>query len=234
MPATSDYQKLIDNGRFMWDSQEQRWDQVIPRMVPLAHYGQGLEALSIAVGHVMLGDVAEGRAWFRHAAEQFLRGLHIQDDNVAPEKRVQECAALSGDRELWLRAAQALPEWQIKRTPAEYPYAMFLKYARLGHQEAATRYAGLAAAQNPATMKKLGGYATLGAACQALDRRDPLAFQSALQKLLDEHRLKAAHGWRKLPIGYICLPGATLLLLARDFGLPVAVESAYIPPALLS
>jgi hypothetical protein len=69
--------------------------------------------------------------------------------------------------------------------------------------------------------------------CKALADKNPEGFTAYLEALLQEHKMKASHGGTKLPDGMLCFPGAALLILARQQGLPVQVTSPFLPAALL-
>jgi hypothetical protein len=82
-------------------------------------------------------------------------------------------------------------------------------------------------------MKKRGGYGTLQDMCQALADKNPDKFTAYLEALLQEHKMKASQGGTKLPDEMLCFPGAALLILARQQGLPVRATSPFLPAALL-
>ncbi len=230
---TASYQRWIDAGTSLAAMSEKQLGEVPPDRIPVVHASIGSVGLMAAIGYLMQGNVTEARSWFRKTAENNLKSASYQSDTVMPEMECLEAATLCGDRDSRVEMAQGIPVRPPRERPHEYPYEMFLKYTILGQQDEAICFADEAAAKNPSLMKKRGGYGALGAICKALDDRNPVAFQVTMEELLTEHKLKAARGFRNLHRGAICLPGATLLMLARDLGLQVCVQSPYIPTVLL-
>jgi hypothetical protein len=231
--ATSDdYRRLIDIGESTLKNTDEHWHEIPVERLPLARFGQGLNGLFVAVGYLMLNDVRKARAWFAITAQFFLEAYR-QADTVIAEKRALECALFSGDREYRLRVARRIAPREARIKPAEYPYVMFLKHTILNEPVEASVFVEKIAWLSGATMKKRGGYGTLREACKALAARQPDGIATALEALLREHKMKASHGGSKLPDAMLCFPGAALLLLAREQGLPVQVTSPFIPAALL-
>jgi hypothetical protein len=227
-----EYQRLIEIGESMLKSTDEHWNEIPIERIPVARFGQGLDGLFVAVGHLMLGQLKPARDWFAISAQFFLEASK-PPDTVVSEKRALECALFCADREYRLKVAQKIQPRQEPIKPMEYSYAMFLKYTILGQAVEASAFVQESAWLSPATLKKGGGYGTLQKACQALAGRKPDQFQAALEALLAEHKMKAAHAGTKLPEGMICFPGAALLILAREQGMPVSVASPFIPAALL-
>lgn len=230
--ATEDYQRLIEIGESMLKSTDAHWQEIPAERIPIARFGQGTDAVFVAVGHLMLGQVKLARDWFAISAQFFLEAGKPAD-TVISEKRALECALFYGDKEYRVKVAQKILPRPDGLKPAEYPYLMFLKHMILGEQTEASAFADEAAWLSRATLKKRGGYGTLQEACQALAGKKPDEFAAALEALLEEHKLKAAHGGTQLPDGMLCFPGAALLILAREQGLPVQVTSPFIPASLL-
>ncbi|HSL42700.1 MAG TPA: Imm49 family immunity protein [Anaerolineales bacterium] len=227
-----DYQRLIDIGQSMLKNTHERWHEIPVERLPVARFGQGSDALFVAVGHLMLGESKQARDWFAIAGQFFLEASK-PPDSVTSEKRALECALFSGDREFQEKVArQILPrEGSVK--PVEYPYVMFLKHEILNEQIEVPAFVDDTAWLSRLTMKKRGGYGTLQDACQALAGRQSNGFAAALEALLQEHKWKAAQGGTKMPDGMVCFPGAALLILARRQGINVHVASPFIPVALL-
>ncbi len=230
----SHYQYLIQIGTTMTDSTRKQWPSIPPERYPIAHFGQGLNGLCAGVGHLMLGHREEARSWFRQSADHFLHSEMLNPDTVVAEKRALECALFCKDEAFQVEIARQIPVRHTKRFPVEYPYAMFLKYSILGEQSEAATFADQAAVVNTATMKKRGGYGTLGEACQALAARQPERFTVALTALLREHKAKSTSGRNKLADGIVCFPAAALLLLAKKLERPAQVSSPYLPDSLLA
>ena len=228
--SQADYQRWAEVGLLMVNTTKQQWPSLAPDRHRVASYGIGINARSMAVGLLMLGRLAEARAAFRECAEGFVRGANPEGDNVSAQMWGLEAAMLTGDQAFWRQTAEAMPDMTARKKPAEHPYAMFLKYAMLGKD--ASPWADELLAVNPATLSKRGGYGTLGPLCKAVARRDLEEARTAFEALLAEHKVKA-RGWAKQPQGAVCLPGAALLLLARDLGMPLEVDSPYIPQSLL-
>jgi hypothetical protein len=157
----------------------------------------------------------------------------LNPDTMVAEKRALECALFCGDAELQVATARQIPIRQTKRIPVEYPYAMFLKRSILGEQAEAAACAGQAAAVSVVTIKKQGGYGTLGEACQALAAQQPERFTAALLALLREHKAKASAGRNKLADGIVCFPGTALFIMAKMRGLAIQISSPYIPASLV-
>ncbi|MGB8980362.1 MAG: Imm49 family immunity protein [Anaerolineales bacterium] len=230
--TTDDYQRLIDLGQSMLKSTDEHWHEIPVERLPVARFGQGLDGLFVAVGHLMLGQVQRSRDWFAISAQFFLEASK-PPDTVVSEKRALECALFCADREFRLKVARKITPRPEQVKPLEHSYAMFLKYTILDQPAEAALCAQEAAWPSSATMKKRGGYGTLQEACAALADGKPGRFTAALEALLEEHKMKAAHDGLKLPDGMLCFPGAALLILAREQGLPVPVTSSFIPAALL-
>jgi hypothetical protein len=227
-----DYQRLIDLGESRLKDIHERWHEIPAERLPFARFGQGSDAVFVAVGHLMLGQLKLARDWFAISAQFFLEGSKPAD-TVISEKRALECALFSGDKEYRLRVAQKIPPRETRIKPMEYSYAMFLKYTILGKQNEASAFADEAAWLSRATMKKRGGYGELQDVCKALADRKPGEFTATLEALLREHRMKASHSGGNMPDAVLCFPGAALLVLAREQGLPVQLTSPFIPAALL-
>ena len=216
----------------MLKNTHERWHEIPVERIPFARFGQGSDALFVAVGRLMLGQLDQARDWFAISAQFFLEGSKPAD-TVISEKRALECALFSGDKEYRLRVAQKISSRESRIKPVEYSYAMFLKYTILDHPNEALAFADEAAWLSRATMKKRGGYGTLQETCKALADRRPGEFAAALEALLREHKMKASHSGGPMPDVVLCFPGAALLILAREQGLPVQVTSPFIPATLL-
>lgn len=227
-----DYQRLIQIGESSLKNIDEHWPEVPVERIPIARFGQGLDALFVAVGNLMLGQVRQARDWFAISAQFFLEA-DKPADTVISEKRALECALFCGDKDYRLKVAQKILLRAGRIKPLEYSYVMFLKYTILGQEAEASAFAQESAWLSRATMKKRGGYGTLQAACQALADNRPDEFAAALEALLAEHKMKASQDGAKLPDGMVCFPGAALLILAREQGLHVEVTSPFIPAALL-
>jgi hypothetical protein len=227
-----DYQRLIDMGESRLKNTHEHWHEIPVERIPFARFGQGSDAVFVAVGHLMLGQVKLARDWFAISAQFFLEGSKPAD-TVISEKRALECALFSADKEYRLRVAQKISPRETRIKPMEHSYAMFLKHTILHEQTEALAFAGEQAWLRAATMKKRGGYGTLQEACKALADRKPGELTAALEALLREHKMKASHSGGTMPDAVICFPGAALLILAREQGLPVQVTSPFIPAALL-
>lgn len=227
-----DYQRLIVMGEHMLKNTHEHWHEIPVERLPFARFGQGSDAVFVAVGHLMLGQVKQARDWFAIAGQFFLEA-NRPPDTVISEKRALECALFSGDKDFRMRVAQNISARETRVKPMEHAYAMFLKYTILHEQTEALAFADEASWLSRATMKKRGGYGTLQEACQALADRKPGEFTAALGTLLREHNMKASHSGGKMPDVVFCFPGAALLILAREQGLPVHVTSPFIPAALL-
>ena len=230
--AKEDYERLIQIGQRMLKGAEEQLPQLPADRIPIVRFGQGLDGIFVAVGHLMLGQVEDARCWFRQSAEYFL-GANRQYDTVFAERRALECALFCGDKEFRVQVAQrTLPrEGRIK--PMEHSYMMFLKHMILNEQNDALAFSHASVWLSRATMKKRGGYGTLQETCHALACLQLDEFVIALEALLREHKMKASHGYVKHPDGIVCFPGAALLILAREQGLNVNLTSPFIPAALL-
>jgi hypothetical protein len=227
-----DYQRLIEIGESALQNTNAHWHEIPVERIPIARFGQGLDGLFVAVGHVMLDQVTQARDWFAISAQFFLEASK-PSDTVVSEKRALECALFSGDKDFRVRVAQKILPRHNRIKPMEHSYAMFLKYTVLNKPIEALTFMEEAAWLSRATMKKRGSYATLQDACRALASRDSDQFTITLEALLREHQMKASQSGAKLPDGIICFPGAALLILAREQGLRVDVTSPFIPAALL-
>jgi len=216
----------------MLKSTDEHWSEIPVERIPVARFGQGLDGLFVAVGHLMLGQVDEARAWFCRSAGYLLEADR-PPGTVMAERRALECALFCGDREFRIQVAQKILPREERIKPMEHPYAMFLKYTILREEAKASSFTDERLWLSRATMKKRGGYGTLQDACKAFACRQPAEFSTALEALLQEHKMKTSHGRTNLPDGIICFPGAALLILAREQGLPVEVTSPFIPAALL-
>lgn len=228
-----DYQRLIDIGQLLLKSTQDQWPEIPVERIPFVRFGQGLHAMYTAVGHLMLGDLEQSRAWFRTATEYFLEAdkpLH----SMMGEFRALECAIFCGDTDFRYQIAHKILPRESKLKPAEYPYTMLLKHTLLDEQAKVLAFVDEAVWKSRNTLKKRGGYAVLQEACTAFAYRQPDRFTAALVEMLREHKMKASHGLTKVPDGMICFPGAALLILAREAGLTVAVTSPFIPAALLN
>ncbi len=230
--TNEDYQRLIDIGESMLKHTHDHWHEIPVERVPLARFGQGSDALFVAVGNLMLGQVKLARDWFAISGQFFLEGSKPVDTVIA-EKRALECALFSGDQAFQRKVARNISPRETRIKPAEHSYAMFLKYLILDEPAEAAAFVNGAAWLSRATMKKRGGYGALQSTCKALADRNLNKFKAALEALLQEHKMKASHGRTKLPDGILCFPGAALLILAREQGLNVDVTSPFIPAALL-
>ena len=215
----------------MLKNTHEHWHEIPVERIPFARFGQGSDAVFVAVGHLMLGQIAKARDWFAISAQFFLEASKPAD-TVVSEKRALECALLSGDKDFRVRVAQKILPRETRLKPLEYSYVMFLKHMILNEQTEAMTFVNEAAWLSRVTMKKRGGYATLQDACKALAEKNPDTFTESLEALLSEHKLKASHGGTKVPDGMLCFPGAALLILACEQGLPVHVTSPFIPAAL--
>lgn len=227
-----DYQRLIDIGESMLQNTHEHWHEIPVERIPLARFGQGSDALFVAVGNLMLGQVQQARDWFAISGQFFLEGSKPIDTIIA-EKRALECALFSGDQDFQKKVARKISPRETRIKPAEHSYAMFLKYMILNAPAEASAFLDEAAWLSRATMKKRGGYGTLQEACKALAYRNLDQFKVALEELLQEHRMKASQGGIKMPDGLLCFPGAALLILAHNQGLKVDVMSPFIPAVLL-
>lgn len=216
----------------MLKNTHEHWHEIPLERLPFARFGQGSDAVFVAVGYLMLGQVKKARDWFAISGQFFLEGSKPAD-TVISEKRALECALFSGDKDFRLRVAQTISPRETRIKPMEHSYAMFLKYTILNEPTAALAFVDEAAWLSRATMKKRGGYGTLQDACKALADRNPGEFGTALKALLREHKMKASHRGGTMPDAVLCFPGAALLILAREQGLNVDVTSAFIPAALL-
>lgn len=216
----------------MLKNTHEHWHEIPLERVPFARFGQGSDAVFVAVGHLMLGQVKLAQDWFAISAQFFLEGSKPAD-TVISEKRALECALFSGDKEYRLRVAQKISPRETRLKPMEHSYVMFLKHMILHEQAEALAFADEAAWLSRPTMKKRGGYGTLQETCKALADQKPSEFTAALEALLHEHKMKASHSGGNMPDAVLCFPGAALLILAREQGLPVQVTSPFIPAALL-
>jgi hypothetical protein len=214
----------------MLKNTHEHWHEIPVERLPVARFGQGSDGVFVAVGQLMLGQVKLARDWFAISAQFFLEGSRSVD-TVISEKRALECALFSGNKEYWLRVARKISARETPIKPLEYSYTMFLKHTILHEETEAFAFANEHAWPSPATIKKRGGYGTLQEACKALADRNPTRFTMTLEALLGEHKMKASHGGN-LPDEVLCFPGAALLILAREQGLPVQVTSPFIPAAL--
>jgi hypothetical protein len=230
--TNEDYQRLIDIGESRLKSTHERWHEIPAEQQGVARFGQGSDAVFVAVGHLMLGQVKPARDWFAIAGQFFLEASR-PPDTVISEKRALECALFSGDKDFQLRAARKIAPREERLKPMEHSYAMFLKYMILNDRAQALAFADESAWLSQTTLKKRGGYGTLRSACKALAEESAAEFKTALEDLLSEHKRKASHGTLKMPDGMVCFPGAALLILAREQGLNVDVTSPFIPAALL-
>ena len=68
---------------------------------------------------------------------------------------------------------------------------------------------------------------------EALHKKDPLAFNAALQIRTEVHAASFARNGRNSPLGFLDLHGLGLCALARDFGMTITVRHAYLPLELL-
>jgi hypothetical protein len=229
----ADCQRWIEQSLSMIEMTRNQWPTIPEARYPAVFSGLGGYVRTIALGHLLLGELPEARHWFRESAGHFLKGLPPDETQVAGQFRGLEAAILTGDREFAGQVAAATAELAAKRKPAEYPYLMFLKETLLGREDAG-QWAREAAAVSPTTVKNRGGYGTLGALCQAVYQRDGAQVQAALEGLLAEHKAKARGAAASLPEGRVCVPGAALAVLAQFLAIPVAVESPYIPAILLT
>jgi hypothetical protein len=230
--AVTDFQQLIEIGQSLLIGTEQHWDEIPVERIPTARFGQGLDSLFVAVGHLMLGDALQSRSWFRICAEFFMEADR-SPGTVTAEKRALECALFCGDRDFQVEVAGKILPREERIKPMEYPYMMILKYTILDQPAEAALFADNEAWLSRATMKKRGGYGTLQDACKALVHRQPDELTAALDALLSEHKMKASHGRTKMPDGIICFPGAALLKLAHQQNLSLDLRSPFIPNALL-
>jgi hypothetical protein len=230
--AKEDYQRLIEMGESMLKNTHEHWHEIPVERLPFARFGQGSDAIFVAVGHLMLGQVKQARDWFAISAQFFLEA-NRPPDTVVSEKRALECALFCGDKEYRLRVAQKISPRETRLKPMEHSYAMFLKYTILNEPTEALAFVDEAAWLSGATMKKQGGYGTLQEACRTLADRNPGEFTIALEALLGEHEIKASRRGGNVPDAVLCFPGAALLILAREQGLAVNVTSPFIPAALL-
>lgn len=230
--TVEDYQRLIDIGESMLKNTHQHWSEIPIERIPFARFGQGSDALFVAVGNLMLGQVKQARDWFAISGQFFLEGSRPADTVIA-EKRALECALFSGDKDFQKKVAQKISPRETRIKLMEHSYAMFLKYMILNEPGEAHAFVDEAAWLSRATMKKRGGYGTLQDSCKALADRNLNQFKTALEALLQEHKMKASHGGTKLPDGMLCFPGTALLILAHEQGLHVDVMSPFIPAALL-
>jgi hypothetical protein len=226
-----DYQRLIDLGESMLKNTHERWHEIPVERLPFARFGQGSDAVFVAVGHLMLGQVDRARDWFAIAGQFFLEA-NRPPDTVISEKRALECALFSGDTDFRLRAARKITARETPIKPMEYSYTMFLKHTILHERTEALAFADEQAWLSPATMKKRGGYGTLQQACKALADKKLGELTAALEALLRKHTMKASHRGGNMPDAVLCFPGAAILILAREQGLPVQVTSPFIPAAL--
>ncbi len=225
-------QFLIDTFIRMVDASQKQLLTVPPERIPIVHYGIGTDGVCVAVGYLMQGNLEEARAWFKKSAENFCE--YSVDDNVGSEMRALECATLCGDRDFRAWVADKIKPRSGRHLPLAYPYVMFVKFTIQGDEEKTTRFAQEMAAVNPDTLKKRGWYGSIGPLCLGLASRDPQSFKTALDSMVHEHKLKCAHGWKKLPQGLLCFPGATLLTLARQAGMEIDIKTPYIPDAMIS
>jgi hypothetical protein len=228
----ADYQRLIDIGESMLKNTHEHWHEIPVERLPFARFGQGSDAVFVAVGHLMLGEVKQARDWFAIAGQFFLEG-NRPVDTVIVEKRALECALFSGDQDFQLRVARKITPRDTPVKPLEHSYAMFLRSMILKDRDQAFAFAEESAWLSSATLKKNGGYGALQPTCKALAEGNAALFQTALEELLREHKMKASHGTATMPDGIVCFPGAALLILARAQGLDVDVTSPFIPVALL-
>lgn len=233
-PVTAEhYQFLIDTGCSSLNHIDGYLPTISPERIPGVRYSQGLSALSIAVGNLMLDQVEDARSWFRKSAAYFLEADR-QADTVTPEKRALECALFCSDREFRMAIARNIPPREGRIKPMEHSYMMFLKHTILNEHTEAFAYAEEALWLSRATVKKRGSYGTLQETCKALACRQPDEFATSVDALLREHKMKASHGYGKVPHGIVCFPGAALLILARENGLHIDMTSPFIPAALLN
>jgi hypothetical protein len=230
--TVADYQRLIDIGESMLKNTHEHWQELPLERIPLARFGQGSDAVFVAVGNLMLGQVSQARDWFAISAQFFLEGSRPAD-TVISEKRALECALFSGDKKFRLRVAQKILPRAERVKPMEHSYAMFLKYMILNERAEASTFVQESAWLSPATIKKHGGYGTLQDVCRALVDGHADEFKTTLEALLQEHTMKASHGMLNMPDGILCFPGVALLILAREQGLHVDVTSPFTPAALL-
>jgi immunity protein 49 of polymorphic toxin system len=227
-----DYQRLIDIGESMLKSTAEHWHEIPAERLPVARFGQGLDGLFVAAGHLMLGQIDQARDWFAISGQFFFEASR-PSDTVISEKRALECALFSGDREFRLRVARKIMPRETRLKPMEHSYTMFLKHLILNQRSEAAAFAHETVWLSPATMQARGGYGTLQDACRALADGDSGKFRTALEALLQEHGRRALQSDNRLPEEMICFPATALLILAREQGLNVDVTSPFIPPALL-
>ena len=128
----------------MLKNTHERWHEIPVERIPFARFGQGSDALFVAVGRLMLGQADQARDWFAISAQFFLEGSKPAD-TVISEKRALECALFSGDKEYRLRVAQKISPRETRIKPMEYSYAMFLKYTILDEPNEALAFADEAA-----------------------------------------------------------------------------------------
>ena len=226
------YQFLIDIGHSSLTHIDGYVNTLPPERIPGVRFSEGLNALGIAVGHLMLDQVEDARSWFRKTSEYFFEA-NRQYDTVMAERRTLECALFCGDKGFRIQVAQKIQSREGQIKPMEHSYVMFLKHMILNEQTEAFAYADESMWLSRATMKKRGSYGTLQETCKALACRPLDEFVTTLEALLKEHKMKASHGYTKQPDGILCFPGAALLILAREQGLLVNVTSPFIPVALL-
>jgi hypothetical protein len=230
--TTEDYRRLIDIGESTLKSIHEHWHEIPVERLPLVRLDQGSNALFVAVGNLMLGQVKQAQDWFAITGQFFLEGSKPADTVVA-EKRALECALFSGDQDFPKKVAEKVSPREPRLQPVEYPYAMFLKYTILNQLTEAATFVDESAWLSRVSMKERGDYGALQDTCRGLAERNPGKFKIALEALLQEHKLKTSHGKIKMPDGMICFPGAALLILARQQGLNVDVTSPFIPAGLL-
>lgn len=228
-----DYQRLINIGQSMLKNTHEHWHEIPVERLPVARFGQGVDSLFVAVGHLLLGEVKQARDWFAISGQFFLEASK-PPDSVMSEKRALECALFSGDADFQQKIARQILPREGRVKPAEYPYVMFLKHTILNEPVYASPFLDESVWLSRVTVKQRGGYGTLRAACLALEGRRPDEFAAALEALLKEHTMKTAHGDSKMPDGMVCFPGAALLILAKQQGLDVQVTSPFLPPALFA
>ncbi|MFC7046967.1 Imm49 family immunity protein [Halobacteriaceae archaeon GCM10025711] len=222
-------QEGIERAHEIIDATLDRWDRIPPDRKP--YYRLAIQARIIGLYRSVLGDREAAFEWLGKSAEWYL-------DSYGPGKaamlvRAQLTAVLARDDALMAKAAEMAHEAESGEPTYFDGVATCLSSLIRGDDEATLRHADALTDLESTAFQDVDYYDGLGTCCRAIATGDESLLETALETVLERHETLIPKLGDRTHDAQVCIPAAAIVVLARQRGLDVDVESEYLPETLI-